>query len=184
MVSAERVASVGALLARFHRAAATFMFKPADEWRGGRTVGVSHSIVCHNDPGVGNVVFDGACAKALIDFDFAGPNDPLRDLAIAAQHWVPLGDRNDMLAPLDAPQPERLRLICDAYGVASRQLSRLLDLVEMYLEHGRRGVLARVAAGEARFVAYWDAGLGDRLARALAWLRAERATLLATTFAD
>jgi thiamine kinase-like enzyme len=50
------------------------------QWR------LSPSIVCHNDPVVGNIVPRGKVAVALIDSDFAGPNDPLRDLAIAAQH--------------------------------------------------------------------------------------------------
>jgi hypothetical protein len=49
-----------------------------------------------------------------------------------------------------------------------------LDLVDDYLERGRHGVLPRVEAGQERFVAYWDAGLGDRLERALQWFRAER----------
>jgi thiamine kinase-like enzyme len=115
---------------------------------------------------------------ALIDFDFAGPNDPLRDLAIAAQHWVPLADPTDMTGlPAGWSPTDRFRAMNEAYRLPPGESGRLLDLVEVYLERGHNGVLARVEAGEERFVAYWHAGLGDRLQRALMWLRSERHAL-------
>lgn len=58
------------------------------------------------------------------------------------------------------------------------RLGRLFDLVEMYLERGRQGVQARVDAGQERFIAHWEAGLGDRLLRALHWVRSERGGLV------
>jgi len=54
----------------------------------------------------------------------------------------------------------------------------VIDLVDTYLERGHEGVRARVEAGQQRFIAYWEAGLGERLARALDWLRAERRALV------
>lgn len=164
VVSDERAASVGSLLRRFHTAARTF-----DD----------HVVMCHNDPAVGNVVFRGEQAVALIDFDFAGPNDPVRDLAIAAQHWVPLADPTDFVdAPADWEPCDRLAAMAGAYRLPTAELERLLDMVEGYLERGRRGVRARVDAGQERFVAYWEAGLGDRLLRAHAWVRHERRVLV------
>jgi thiamine kinase-like enzyme len=165
--------SVGSLLARFHRAAQTYRIPRDATWRGGFTPGVEHTIVCHNDPVVGNVVFRGEEAVALIDFDFAGPNDPVWDLAIAAQHWVPLGDPADVLASAGWSPSDRLDGICEAYGLPDKLRSHLIDLIEDYLERGRLGVQARVRGGDPRFVAYWEAGLGNRLLRALRWLRDE-----------
>jgi len=75
VVSTARAVSVGLLLARFHHAARTFTIPKDAKWRGGFTPGVEHTVVCHNDPVIGNVVFRGDEAVALIDFDFAGPND-------------------------------------------------------------------------------------------------------------
>ncbi len=178
MVSADRAASVGGLLSHFHRAAHSFVPAPDARWNGGSTPGVEPLMICHNDPVVGNVVFQGETAMALIDFDFAGPNDPIRDIAIAAQHWVPLADPADLVeAPSIWDPGERLRAMCQTYGLADTSTPRLLDLVDDYLLRGREGVLARVKAGRPRFVAYWEAGLGDRLGRALTWLRSERPTL-------
>jgi hypothetical protein len=173
VVSTARAVSVGSLLARFHRAARSFTIPKDARWRGGFTRGVEHTVVCHNDPTIGNVVFRGDEAVALIDFDFAGPNDPLRDLAIAVQHWVPLGDPADVLTPAGWSPSDRLDGMCDAYGLPDTLRPRLLDLVEDYLERGQLGVKARVRVGHPRFTAYWEAGLGDRLLRALTWLRAE-----------
>lgn len=178
VTSDERASSVATLLARFHDAARAFAASPDLRWRGGFTPGLEHAVVCHNDPVVGNVVFRDEDAVALLDFDFAGPNDPLRDLAIAVQHWVPLGDPVDVLAPVGwSPEP-RLRAMCDAYGLPAPHAPRLIDLVDDYLDRGRQGVETRVRAGDARFVAYWQAGLGDRLQRALRWLRTQRDALV------
>lgn len=178
VVSETRAASVADLLARFHAAARDFVPPAGAHWNGGFSAGLEPLMVCHNDPAVGNVVFRGDHAVGLIDFDFAGPNDPLRDLAIAVQHWVPLADPTDLLDPPTGwSATSRLAAMCDSYGLDDRSVGRLLDLVDLYLERGRQGVLARVQAGQERFIAYWNAGLGDRLERALTWLRSQRASL-------
>lgn len=175
VVSDDRVSSVGALLRRFHIAASTFAPPPGAHWQGGS--GTGH-VVCHNDPVVGNVVFRGESAVSLIDFDFAGPNDPIRDLAIAVQHWVPLADPNDLVGSASRWSPEeRLAAMCREYELGRDKVTDLMDFVDAYLDRGRMGVQARVKAGQARFVAYWEAGLGGRLERALDWFRRYRAEL-------
>ena len=109
-------------------------------------------------------LFRRELAVGLIDFDFAGPNDPPRDLAIAVQHWVPLADPADLLDPPSGwSATSRLAAMLDAYSLSDASMARLLDLVDAYLEQGRLGVLARVEAGQERFIAYWNAGFGDRL---------------------
>lgn len=178
VVSEARAASVGDLLRRFHGAARTFVPPESARWNGGVRAADANFPVCHNDPVVGNIVFRDQRAVALIDFDFARPNDPLRDLAAAAQHWVPLADPDDFLGESGAwSASRRLMAMCESYGLAPSHIPGVLDLVDSYLERGRRGVLARVQAGQERFIAYWKAGLGDRLERALIWLRANRSDL-------
>lgn len=125
VVSDARAVSVADLLAHFHAAARSFVPPPWARWRGGFTPGLVHSTVCHNDPVVGNVVFRGDRAVALIDFDFAGPNDPLRDLPIAVQHWVPLADPEDFSDPVPGWSPVgRFNGMSEAYGLDPRRERR------------------------------------------------------------
>ncbi len=157
------------LLARFHAAARGFVPPDDTRWNGGFCPGVPPVMVCHNDPVVGNVVFRGDdAAVGLIDFDFAGPNDPMRDLAIAVQHWVPLADPADLIDPPSGWSASfRLAAMCDAYGVDGRAVGRVLDLVDIYLERGRLGVLDRVEAGQegSSHTGMQDSGTGSSVLR-------------------
>jgi len=48
--------------------------------------------VCHNDIGPGNIIWRGGEPVALIDWDFAGPGDPLDDASYLAFCAVPMLD--------------------------------------------------------------------------------------------
>lgn len=177
VVSAGRLASVGQLLSAFHDVSSRFAAPPEATWQGGAPAPFVGDLITHNDPVVGNIVFQGERAVALLDFDYAGPSDPIWDVAIACQHWVPLAD------PVDLVQiggfgtwnaKDRLAAFCDGHGLSSSQLSLLFDAVEVYLQRGLVGVRKRVDASEPAFVAYWQAGLGERLTRATSWVKAHR----------
>jgi thiamine kinase-like enzyme len=180
VVSMSQLISVAGLLREFHAASATFEPPAEAIWQGGAPPPFNGAFVCHNDPVSGNVVFRDGTAIALLDFDYAGPSDPIWDVAIAAQHWVPLANPVDFVgAARDGwDAAERLVAYCDAYGLPRPQLSRLFDAVAAYLERGRRGVERRVEMGEQAFVDYWQAGLGDRLTRAAEWVREHRHSLI------
>jgi hypothetical protein len=176
-VEGSAVESVGTLLARYHNTVRSFLPPSDASWRGGPPPPFGGDLICHNDPTVGNVVFRAAQAVALLDFDYAGPGDPIWDLAIAAQHWVPLGDPVDFTDGDPSAIPDRLMRFLRAYG-SPVDVGRLLDAVDAYLVRGRAGVAVRVEAGEPAFVEYWNAGLGDRLLRAREWLSANRHRLV------
>jgi len=112
----DALASVGALLRRFHDAVRTFdatgLAWPTQvpaAWRG--------PLVSHNDPNLDNVVFRDGVAVALIDFDLASPGSRLWDLGIAARLWVPLRDPEDVPAHLADRTRERLAVLADGYGL-------------------------------------------------------------------
>jgi Ser/Thr protein kinase RdoA (MazF antagonist) len=172
--------SVGGLLRDFHARSVTFEPPAGAIWQGGAPSPFDGTLVCHNDPVVGNVVFRDGTAIALLDFDYAGLSDPIWDVAIAAQHWVPLADPVDFVGEARDGwnATERLIAYCDAYRLPRAQFSRLIDAVATYLDRGRRGVERRVELGEQTFVDYWQAGLGDRLIRAAEWVGEYRPSLI------
>jgi thiamine kinase-like enzyme len=161
------------------RGSTTFEPPPGAIWQGGAPSPFEGTLVCHNDPVPGNIVFRESTAIGLLDFDYAGISDPIWDVAIAAQHWIPLADPVDFVGETRDGwnAVERFVAYCDAYRLPRGQLPRLLDAVATYLERGLRGVQRRVEAGERVFVDYWQAGLGDRLIRADEWVREHRHSL-------
>jgi Ser/Thr protein kinase RdoA (MazF antagonist) len=86
----------------------------------------SFKLICHNDLGPWNTVLDGARPIALIDWDFAAPAPRVWDVAYALWRWVPLYGGAEAGSPTE--QARRIRLFCDAYGLAERR--GLLDVVE------------------------------------------------------
>jgi thiamine kinase-like enzyme len=46
-------------------------------------------VLCHGDPGPGNVIFENEIAKALIDWEFSSPGRTVWDLAFALRYWAP-----------------------------------------------------------------------------------------------
>ncbi len=89
-----------------------------------------HEVICHNDFGAYNIVFNDMQAVGIIDFDLAGPGPRLKDVAYAAYWMAPLSlNRGDMqpFAEVDLQaESRRLKLFCECYGIAADE-----DLLEM-----------------------------------------------------
>jgi aminoglycoside phosphotransferase (APT) family kinase protein len=137
-------------------------------------------VVCHNDLFPPNVIFRDGSPVGLIDWDLAAPAPRLYDVASAANHWAPLAD--DDLArrwglPVDR-RGERLRLLCDGYGLERGARLDLLDVVE---HRNRMGYeIHRLYGGERRLPGWremWDRGSGDVVLARTAWFEANRADL-------
>ena len=95
--SEELLISVAALQRRLHDSASSFVVSDTAVWqRANLPEPGPGAIVCHNDLCIENVVTRHGQAVAFIDFDFAAPADPIVDIAIAARHWIPVRDPDDI----------------------------------------------------------------------------------------
>lgn len=144
------LASVGRLLERLGAAAAGL--SPARRvWRGGPATLAAGEVVCHGDVGHANLVWQPGGQAALIDWEFAHPGPPLRDLAEAACWLVPLvgfdHERRGFAAEPD--RRARLRALATAGGT---DVATLLAAVDHYLD----AEVARVRRLGGLGIAPWD----------------------------
>lgn len=138
-------------LREYHDAVAAYAppqdaaWRLGEHWRPGR-------IVAHNDAGPHNAAWLGGRIRGFFDWDFAGPAEPVWDLAYLAFAWVPLYD-----SELDADRPRRLRLLLDRYGFAGavddfkrvvvERVRYTSETVERLGRAGDPGMTAQYAAG-------------------------------------
>ena len=111
------------LIRKLHSAAASFRpvitsyrFDPRPPQPG--------EVISHGDLGPWNTVYHGEIPVAFIDWDSAGPVDPLADLAAAAWTFVPLAPPGQLAEAGFDPVPDlaaRLRTFVDAYGLPDRK---------------------------------------------------------------
>jgi hypothetical protein len=172
------LASIAALLARFHAASAGFVPPPGATWaRDLADAPGAGSLICHNDVCLENVIFRSGVAVAFVDFEFAAPGRPLWDLAMFARMCVPLeAPEHARLATwTDTSDPaRRLRVIADAYGLAADR-REFVTFAEATSVRGREFVRSRVERGEPAFVAMWQRlGGEERYARRAAWFSEQR----------
>jgi hypothetical protein len=108
-----QITSAGRLIRRFHDATA------------GTPLAGAAEVVCHPDLGQHNIVFRGAEAVAIIDWDEDVAPGPRRfDLAHALWCLAEIGEQGGSIDD----QAQRARLVCDAYGWADR--AALIDELE------------------------------------------------------
>ncbi|CAL9344082.1 hypothetical protein SUDANB121_00341 [Nocardiopsis dassonvillei] len=155
------LASAARLLRRYHGAAARIPVDTAAPWPADLADPRGGPLLCHNDPCVQNLVFDGRRAAALIDFDLAAPGRPLWDVAALAYYMGPTlppeAAAGRVWEGLDTAR--RLRLLADSYGLAGPDRALLPQTVEEYLAVARAFVAGRLEAGEEAFVrAHTDGG--------------------------
>jgi hypothetical protein len=174
----DALASVARLTRRFHDAAHTFVAPPDAGWGFEAPTGWGGRSVGHNDLCPENVIFRDNVAVAIVDFDFAGPADPIFDVAEAAYYWMPFFAPEDLdvtFGPVD--QAARLRLFADEYGVPRADRRRLVDGLGAYCRWGEAMVSARIGRGDSGFVAMAAGGWAARKRRANEWYSAEHGRL-------
>ena len=172
----ESLASIAGLIRRFHDASQavdtgdmTWSPEMADPDGG--------PVICHNDVCLENVVFRGGVAVALLDFDFAAPGRRTFDLAAFARMCVPVDDdvSSSRLGWHPSDRPRRLRLVCDAYGLADDCRDAVLTCLDASIARGGEFVRRRAEAGEPGFVEMWAAMGGmERFDRRRRWWAATR----------
>lgn len=178
----EVVPALGRLLREMHDAQADLEPLCDAVWHSGPLRPPPGEVICHNDLYPPNVVFRDGLPVALIDWDLAAPAPRLYDVASAANHWVPLAhDRRATQWGLPTDRRgERLRLLCDGYGLAAGERLELLDVVAHRNTMGYE--IHRLWGGVERRPGWremWDAGSGDEILARTAWFEAHRADLLA-----
>lgn len=129
----DQVGEAARLLRHFH-----------DATRGSELVG-SSPVVCHNDSGPNNFVFQDERPIAIIDFDMIAPGDPLEDIGYMAWSWC-ISSKPER-GPT-AVQAHQVRLLTDAYGLEAAGRQSVIDAVIERLERNVRFWSERLASGE------------------------------------
>jgi hypothetical protein len=177
----EAAAGVGALLRAVHDATASFRPPPeALHWRPSwsREVG-DPRVIGHCDNGPWNVVLRNGVPYAFIDWDFAGPIDPVRELAETACLNANLYS-DDIIELNRLPsfdyRCQQLRALVDAYGLARKHRAGLIDLMieQRVLSMDSDTIEANVTPETKESDALW--GLTWQ-ARTAAWLLRNRSLL-------
>jgi Ser/Thr protein kinase RdoA (MazF antagonist) len=162
---------VGRIIRQFHDAVRDFVAPANARWQfHNRRCGVGE-LICHNDVGVTNVVFgDASRVIGLIDWDCAGPGDPINEVAHAAWWFVPIVDpslRARIGAPSEKLERARLAILTGAYGInPSLVAERVRVVVASRLEVARRGI----ETNDRAFVALDARGYTADLLNTLAYL--------------
>ncbi|MBI2705800.1 MAG: phosphotransferase [Actinobacteria bacterium] len=178
------LASIAALLRRFHDATTRFVVPAGASWSAelADPAPGNEPVLCHNDVCLENVVFRDAAAVALLDFEFAAPGRRVWDVAAMARMCVPI-DTDDDAARIGRRGLDpftRLRVAADAYGLDSTQRVELVDALTTQVEQRGDFVRRRVEAGDDAFIAMWEAMGGQaRYDRRAAWFAARRDAFLA-----
>jgi aminoglycoside phosphotransferase (APT) family kinase protein len=163
--SEEALVAAAGLVRQLHEASRGY--RPADTaYRFHPRPPRAGEIVSHGDLGPWNTVYRDGVPVAFIDWDAAGPVDPVVDLAAAAWEFVPLAPPDQLREAGFDPVPDianRLRLFVDAYGAGGRQ-AVVPALQRCRLLAAERVKYAPVTAAEA-------ADALEHHARELRWLQ-------------
>jgi hypothetical protein len=111
------------LLRDYHSAVGTFRPPAGATWAFTDAKLAPDQIICHNDFGPWNAVWDGVTPVGIIDWDLAGPGNPLDDVAYALAYVTPFRDDATALRwhAFDRPpdRQRRIELFATAYGLTT-----------------------------------------------------------------
>lgn len=162
--SEDALPQVGAWLRGYHDCVADFVPPVDATWRAGSHAWRPGDVIGHNDAAPYNAVWqtspDGRTELVgFIDWDFASPCAPIRDLAFVASAWVPLHNREAARSEgFDdfAARPRRPRMLLDAYDWTGT-VAAVLDAVRARIVDHLR-IVRELAAGDPVFQRQPDAG--------------------------
>jgi len=130
----EGAAALGRLLRELHQATSTFHPPAGAVWFPwhGRDLGGPVKVIGHCDVAPWNIVARQRMPVALIDWETAGPVDPLVELAQLC--WLNAKLHDDVVAELEGLPPaadraRHLAAIVDGYGLTTRQRHRFVDRI-------------------------------------------------------
>lgn len=165
------LAAVGRLVRRFHDTVRSWQPDSSSVWMSPlEPFPGKDCIVCHNDVNPTNVIFRDHRPIALVDWECAGPNPIIAELAQMAWAWVPLF-HDELLCEFASPLPSipelahRLTVLCDGYGLADR--SDLIPATLMWLDL-RHDAMKR--GHDPRLAAMWRSEQRTYTEATIAWL--------------
>lgn len=177
--SDEGIIGVGRMLRSLHEASADFSPPEDARWQPWflRELGGARRVFGHGDVAPWNVVTRGGLPVGLIDWEFAGPVDPLAELARVCWLFPQLHD-DDVAARVGLPglsvRARQLRLLADAYGVPAEERMALLELMIQVAVAEAAGEAVELGAGPETHGPLW--GIAWRT-RAAAWMLRHRDVL-------
>ena len=162
------------LLRKYHDAIRDFRPAPDLEWAVPPAEPLE--VVCHNDFGPWNLVYDGDEPVGIIDWDFAAPGPCRNDIAYALEYAVPF--RDDTTAQTwhhFAEVPDRrarLEIFADAYGLTSTVglVDAVIDRQHLTIVHVEE-LAERGLEPQATWI---HDGTLDESRRLAAWVEANR----------
>jgi hypothetical protein len=184
----EGAAAVGELLRDLHAATSSYRPPATAIWQPwfGRRLGGAARIISHCDVAPWNIVARDGLPVALIDWEHAGPVDPLVELAQGC--WLNAKLHDDYVAEIDGlpsleERARQLRAIVDGYGLSADQRRGFVDQMIDFVIHDTAEQADEAGVGpdttdlrsdELGFNPLW--ALAWR-ARAAAWLSRNRSVL-------
>jgi phosphotransferase family enzyme len=143
----------------------------------GTPLAAGREVICHNDLAPKNTVYrdsgTGLAPAAFIDWDLAAPGERIHDVAHVCWQYLGLGP--GVADP--AAASERMRLICDAYGLPGR--GRLLETILWWQDRCWRGIEAGTASGDPAMIRLRARGSSRQVREAFGWVARHRAELAA-----
>ena len=175
------IACVGRTLRMFHDAIADFVPPSPCIWQDFENRPPAYGeIVCHGDFGPYNLIWSESEIVGVVDWEFARPAVPMRDLAWAAVTCVPLrrdeGDPNLVFRPTLAEARLRLIRLLESYGRVDR--AAVIDACIALRDEMTSKMVSRGPRGIEPWKTLLDKGMPDGNARDNAWLAANRDFLL------
>jgi hypothetical protein len=177
----EGATGVGKLLRNVHDATSSYHPPPNAVWAPwfGRDLGGRVRVIGHCDAGPWNIVARNKMPTALIDWEYAGPVDPLVDLAQAC--WLNAQLHSDDVAerqglPPLADRARQLRAMVDAYGLTVHQRRNFVDTIIEFAVHSVAAEADEFEIGPDTTEASGLWGMAWR-ARSAAWMLRNRSTL-------
>jgi Ser/Thr protein kinase RdoA (MazF antagonist) len=132
--SLDGAAALGVLLRELHQATATFRPPPDAVWFPwhGRDLGSPGKVIGHCDVAPWNIVARQGMPVALIDWETAGPTDPLVELAQLC--WLNAKLHDDIVAETEhlpplAGRARQLAAIVDGYGLPVARRRGFIDRI-------------------------------------------------------
>ena len=158
--SPESLAEVARLVRRFHDLTA------------GTPLAGDQEVVCHNDLAPKNTVYrdggEGMRPVAFLDWDMAAPGARVHDVAHMCWQYLDLGPAVDDVAAAT----HRVRLMCDAYGLADQ--SRVVETILWWQDRSWRGIDAGAEAGDAAMAGLRASGAVKTVRAAYDWVLAHQ----------